>query len=231
VPDLCTIIIKLFRQHPHDREQRKCNLHIITCIKELLVIWHGRRAHFWFCPIVSLYVVHTFHFIKPQVTHAWIEAQMSPLRWVERQALQMHTHAFIQNFWNCNLLPEGLDVQKGQKANYSKTFSYSNRNVEVKYKSTSEKNSPVARKTSTFNREWIHFIRFEVFTAVTMKNGVFWDIISLYVLHRRHITSVTKLFRLRYVRFEVYTAVTMKNVVFLDVTPCGSCKKQRFGGI
>jgi hypothetical protein len=32
-------------------------------------------------------------------------------------------------------------------------------------------------------------LRFEVFTAVTMKNGVFWDIKNLFVLHRRHITS------------------------------------------
>jgi hypothetical protein len=31
------------------------------------------------------------------------------------------------------------------------------------------------------------------------------------------------------VRFEVSTAVTMKNGVFWDVTPCGSCKNQRFG--
>jgi hypothetical protein len=34
-----------------------------------------------------------------------------------------------------------------------------------------------------------------------------------------------------YVRFEVFTAVTMKNGVFWDVTPCGSCKDRRFGGI
>jgi hypothetical protein len=33
-----------------------------------------------------------------------------------------------------------------------------------------------------------------------------------------------------FVRFEVFTAVTMKNGVFWDVTPCGSCKNQRFGG-
>jgi hypothetical protein len=33
------------------------------------------------------------------------------------------------------------------------------------------------------------FVRFEVFTAVTMKNAVFWDIKSQFVLHRRHITS------------------------------------------
>jgi hypothetical protein len=32
------------------------------------------------------------------------------------------------------------------------------------------------------------------------------------------------------VRFEIFTAVTMKTAVFLDVTPCGSCKDQRFGG-
>jgi hypothetical protein len=32
------------------------------------------------------------------------------------------------------------------------------------------------------------------------------------------------------VRFEVFTSVTMKNAVFWDITPCGSCKNQRFGG-
>jgi hypothetical protein len=40
-----------------------------------------------------------------------------------------------------------------------------------------------------------------------MKNGVFWDIKTLFVLHRRHITS----------RLEVFTAVTKKNVVFWDI--------------
>jgi hypothetical protein len=29
----------------------------------------------------------------------------------------------------------------------------------------------------------------EVFTAVTMKNAVFWDIKTQFVIHRRHITS------------------------------------------
>jgi hypothetical protein len=33
------------------------------------------------------------------------------------------------------------------------------------------------------------FVRFEVFTAVTMKNVVFWDIKTQFVFHRRHITS------------------------------------------
>jgi hypothetical protein len=33
------------------------------------------------------------------------------------------------------------------------------------------------------------FVRFEVFTAVTMKNAVFCDIKTQFVLHRRHITS------------------------------------------
>jgi hypothetical protein len=32
------------------------------------------------------------------------------------------------------------------------------------------------------------YVRFEVFTAVTMKNVVFWDIKPQFVLHRRHIT-------------------------------------------
>jgi hypothetical protein len=32
-------------------------------------------------------------------------------------------------------------------------------------------------------------VRFEVFTAVTKKNVVFWDIKTHFVHHRRHITS------------------------------------------
>jgi hypothetical protein len=40
---------------------------------------------------------------------------------------------------------------------------------------------PVARK--------VNVVRFEVFTAVTMENVVFWDIKTQFVLHRRHITS------------------------------------------
>jgi hypothetical protein len=35
----------------------------------------------------------------------------------------------------------------------------------------------------------LYSVRFEVFTAVTMKNGVFWDIKTQFILHRRHITS------------------------------------------
>jgi hypothetical protein len=33
-------------------------------------------------------------------------------------------------------------------------------------------------------------VRFEVFTAVTMKNVIFWDIKSQFILHRRHIMSL-----------------------------------------
>jgi hypothetical protein len=71
-----------------------------------------------------------------------------------------------------------------------------------------------------------------VFTAVTMKNGVFWDIKTQFVLHRRHITSPLQNAASQcYVRFEVSTAVTLKNAVFWDGTPCGSCKNRRFGEI
>jgi Fe-S cluster assembly ATPase SufC len=34
------------------------------------------------------------------------------------------------------------------------------------------------------------FVRFEIFTAVTMKNAILWDIKTQFVLHRRHITSL-----------------------------------------
>jgi hypothetical protein len=34
-------------------------------------------------------------------------------------------------------------------------------------------------------------VRFQIFTAVTMKNGVFWDIKPQFLLHRRHINYVS----------------------------------------
>jgi hypothetical protein len=33
------------------------------------------------------------------------------------------------------------------------------------------------------------FVRFEVFTAVTMKNTVFWDIKIQFIPHRKHVSS------------------------------------------
>jgi hypothetical protein len=35
----------------------------------------------------------------------------------------------------------------------------------------------------------LKLVRFEVFTAVTMKSAVFWDRTTQFVPHRRHITS------------------------------------------
>jgi hypothetical protein len=35
-------------------------------------------------------------------------------------------------------------------------------------------------------------VRFEVLTAVTMKNDVFWDIKTQFVPHRRHYVSATE---------------------------------------
>jgi hypothetical protein len=57
-----------------------------------------------------------------------------------------------------------------------------------------------------------------VFTAVTMKNVVFWDIKTQFVLHRKHInSSLQRSAGYCYERFEVFTAVTMKNAVFWDI--------------
>jgi hypothetical protein len=51
-----------------------------------------------------------------------------------------------------------------------------------------------------------------------MKNGVFWDIRTQFLLHRKYITSpLQSTGGESYVRFEVFTAVTMKNVVFWDI--------------
>jgi hypothetical protein len=39
-------------------------------------------------------------------------------------------------------------------------------------------------------------VGFVIFTAVTMKNAVFWDIKTQFVPHRKHITSTLELSRL-----------------------------------
>jgi hypothetical protein len=64
-----------------------------------------------------------------------------------------------------------------------------------------------------------------------MKDVVFWDIKTQFVLHRRHIMSpLQSSAGYCYARFEFFTVVTMKNAIFWEVTPCGSCKNRRFGG-
>jgi hypothetical protein len=44
--------------------------------------------------------------------------------------------------------------------------------------------------SSEFMKPRSRRVRFEVFTAVTMKNVVYWDIKIQFVTHRRHITSL-----------------------------------------
>jgi hypothetical protein len=63
----------------------------------------------------------------------------------------------------------------------------------------------------------INIVRFEIVTAGTMKNAVFWDIKTQFVSHRKNITSPLQCPAGKcFVRFEVFTAVTMKNAVFWD---------------
>jgi hypothetical protein len=55
-------------------------------------------------------------------------------------------------------------------------------------------------------------------TGEYMKNVVFWDIKTQFILHRRHITaSLQSPASQCYVRSEVFTAVAMKNDVFWDI--------------
>jgi hypothetical protein len=73
-------------------------------------------------------------------------------------------------------------------------------------------------------------VRFMVFTTLTLRNAVFWDIKTQLVLHRRHITSpLQSPASYCYVRFVVFMAVTMKNAVVWDVALCDCCKNRRFG--
>jgi hypothetical protein len=71
-------------------------------------------------------------------------------------------------------------------------------------------------------------VKLPTFSAVTMKNAVFCEINTQFVLHRRHI-SATEPNRLM-LRFEVFTAAAMKNTFFWNMMACGSCKNRRFGG-
>jgi hypothetical protein len=63
-------------------------------------------------------------------------------------------------------------------------------------------------------------VRFDVIRAVTMKNSVFWDIKTRFILHRGHITSLLESpTSYWYIRFEVFTAVSVKNGLFCDIKP------------
>jgi hypothetical protein len=44
-------------------------------------------------------------------------------------------------------------------------------------------------KQAKHARITVKHVRFEVSTAVTMKNAIFWDIKTQFIPHRRHITS------------------------------------------
>jgi hypothetical protein len=44
--------------------------------------------------------------------------------------------------------------------------------------------------SSTYAKCFLRYVRFEVFTAVTMKNAVFWAVRTQFQPHRRHITSL-----------------------------------------
>jgi hypothetical protein len=74
------------------------------------------------------------------------------------------------------------------EANLEGRNNYMNKNVQTK-------NKPSGSETHTHTYmeerdEIFDCVRFEVFTAVTMKNGVFWDIETQFVPHRRYITPL-----------------------------------------
>jgi hypothetical protein len=68
------------------------------------------------------------------------------------------------------------------------------------------------------NKILVYYIVFEVNTAVTMKNAVFWDIKTQFVPHRRHIRSLLQSTACYCcVRLEIFMAVTINNTVFWDM--------------
>jgi TRAP-type mannitol/chloroaromatic compound transport system substrate-binding protein len=59
----------------------------------------------------------------------------------------------------------------------------------IKTKKTLRRTAVKAFGFSAEVLNWLLNVRFEVSTAVAMKNAVFWDIKTQFVPHRRHITS------------------------------------------
>jgi hypothetical protein len=72
-------------------------------------------------------------------------------------------------------------------------------------------------------------VRFEVFTAVTMKNAVFWEIKTQFVSHKEiHYVSSRAPSRLMLCKIRRFHGGGYGE---WDDTPCGSCKNRRFSGI
>jgi hypothetical protein len=79
------------------------------------------------------------------------------------------------------------------------------------------------------NSQQINYVRFEVFTAVTVKNAVLWYIRPSSYLTGNYV-SATELSRLMLCKISGSQCETVNNALFSGITPCGSCKNRRFGG-
>jgi hypothetical protein len=73
------------------------------------------------------------------------------------------------------------------------------------------------------------YVRDEDFTPVTIKNVVFWDTETQFVLHRGHTSPLQSPAGEYHVRLQIFKAAAMKNDVFWVVTQCDSYKNRRFG--
>jgi hypothetical protein len=61
-------------------------------------------------------------------------------------------------------------------------------------------------------------VRFEVFTAITIKNASFWGIQTQFIPHMKHVASpLQSTAGYYYVRVHVFITVTMRNAIFLDI--------------
>jgi hypothetical protein len=82
-----------------------------------------------------------------------------------------------------------------------------------------DKPSCIEQPARAWNRKW------PLAVVVNLEVAYIWG-------YAKYLYAVLKIKKKTiFVRFEVFTVVTMKNGVFWNVTPCGSCKNIRFGGI
>jgi hypothetical protein len=87
------------------------------------------------------------------------------------------------------------------------------KNYERELETVTEKMKALSSNTQQQGQFWKELAEFYDMAALYLK---FWSDVRVSIFFL--------------VRVEVFTAVTTKNGVFWDVTPCGSCKKRRFGG-
>jgi hypothetical protein len=84
-----------------------------------------------------------------------------------------------------------IDLDLKPRPKHSSARIFTPQTVKALLSHTESRISLPQHQRLSYAKDVLH-VRLEVFTAVTMKNGVYWDIKTLFLPHRRHITFPSK---------------------------------------